>query len=400
MSSTEPAIAPPPRWFRRRSALAFSAPMIVNGIALPFYPVWLQALDFDKAAIGTILAVPLIVRVIAAPAISYVADQMPERANVLIWSGILSLMTAIALFFTDSYWPVLLIFAIQGAVYAPYVPIAEALLITGVRRWGYDYGFLRLWGSAAFIVATLAGGLVIGVYGGAAVLPALTFGFVLTVIMGFAAPRVGRLSMPMRASGPAGAPHRKNALSRRDLQLVMIGSSLVQGSHALLYTFSTIYWEGLGYSGTAIGLLWSAGVLAEIVAFFYARQLNSLFGAWTLIRIGCTVAVCRWLLFPMEMGYVGYFALQCLHAFSYAFCHIGIQRRIVETVKEDQEASAQGNYFFYNGVFMAVVTFASGYLYRQMGLTSFYVMSMVALIGLGCVMLAWYLQPKAGAEKS
>lgn len=398
MPATDPAIAPPPRWFRRRSAMAFSAPMIVNGIALPFYPVWLQSLDFDKAAIGTILAVPLIVRVIAAPAISYVADQMPERANVLIWSGILSLMTAIALFFTDHYWPVLLIFAIQGAVYAPYVPIAEALLITGVRRWGYDYGFLRLWGSAAFIVSTLIGGHIIGLSGGSAVLPLLVFGFVLTVLMGFGAPRVGRLSAPVRRVVAESGRKARTALSRRDLQLVMIGSSLVQGSHALLYTFSTIYWEGLGYSGTAIGMLWSAGVLAEIVAFFYAKQLNRMFGAWTLIRIGCTVAVCRWILFPMEMGYAGYFALQCLHAFTYAFCHIGIQRRIVETVKEDQEASAQGNYFFYNGVFMAVVTFASGYLYRQMGLTSFYVMSLVALIGLGCVMSAWYLQPKPVAE--
>lgn len=389
---SSPSRGDAPRWFAQRSALVFCAPMLVNGIGLPFFPVWLETHHLDKSEIGVILAIPLVVRVLVAPVVSVFADRMKERANVLIWSGILSLLTAIALFWTSSFWPIAIVYGLQGATYAPYVPVVEAMLITGVRRWGFDYGTMRLWGSLAFIFSTLVGGHFIGLWGGSIVLPSMAFGFVLTVVMGLAAPRVGRAPLLIEAQGMS-LP-RTRGLRRRDLQLVMIGSSLVQSSHAMLFAFSSIYWNELGFSGTAIGILWSAGVLAEVVAFFFARELSRMFGAWTLIRFGSAVCVCRWILFPMDMGYAGYFALQCLHAFSYAFCHIGIQRRIVEVVQEDQEASAQGTYYFYNGVFLAISTFASGYIYTRMGLAGFYTMSMVAACGLICVIAAWYLQPQ------
>ena len=225
------------------------------------------------------------------------------------------------------------------------------------------------------------------------VLPSMAAGFVVTIAMGVFAPRVGRSSLlDLRARQPG---RKASPLRRSDVQLMMIGSSLVQGSHAMLFAFSSIYWHQRGFSGTAIGMLWSAGVLAEVIAFFFSRQLSRTFGAWTMIRFGCAVAVCRWILFPMGLGYGGYFLLQCLHAFTYAFCHIGIQRRIVETVQEDQEASAQGAYFFYNGLFLALATFASGYIYTRIGLSGFYVMSLIAAAGLACVIIAWYLQPQS-----
>ena len=61
---------------------------------------------------------------------------------------------------------------------------------------------------------------------------------------------------------------------------------------------------------------------------------------------------------------------------------------------EEQEASAQGLYFFYTGVFSAIFTFASGYFYAWFGVHGFYSMSVVALVGCGSAFTAWYLQPQ------
>ncbi|CAN7469240.1 MFS transporter [Rhizobium sp. LjRoot30] len=392
LASQAPAREDAPRWFPQRSALVFCAPMIVNGTVLPFFPVWLETHSLNDHQIGVILAVPMVVRVIFAPILAMFADRMEERTGILVWSGLLCLATAVALFWTQSFWPILLVFALQGAVFAPYIPVVESMLITGVRRWGFDYGSMRLWASLAFIASTLVGGHLIGLYGGAMVLPVMTVGCIVMSAMGLAAPRIGRV--PRRAVAATGKSGQRASLSRFDLHLVMIGSSVVQAGHAMLYAFASIYWAQLGYSGTAVGILWSAGVLAEVIAFFFARQLSRTFGAWTLIRFGATIAVCRWLLFPLDIGYLGYFVLQCLHAFTFAFCHIGIQRRIVDAVHEEQEASAQGAYYFYNGIFMAAATFASGYIYAAFGLHGYYVMSAIAAVGLGCVIVAWYLQPQ------
>ncbi|MGO8183121.1 MFS transporter, partial [Rhizobium leguminosarum] len=83
----------------------------------------------------------------------------------------------------------------------------------------------------------------------------------------------------------------------------------------------------------------------------------------------------------------------CFHGFTYAFVHTGGQRRSVATVQETQESSAQGAYFFYVGMAMALMTLASGYLYDSLGVVSYYVLAVVAFAGLGLVISASSLPP-------
>jgi PPP family 3-phenylpropionic acid transporter len=382
-----------PPFFAARIALVFCAPMMVNGIALPFFPVWLETLSMSDFQIGIVLAVPLFVRVFTAPVAGIIADRIGERSIVLIWSALLSLATAVALFATGSFWPVLLIYTLQGAVYSPYVPITEAIMLSGVRRWNFDYGKMRLWGSLAFIVATMIGGWLAGLYGGAMVLPAMAAAFVLTVLGAVIAPRIGKPRRPSPITAIAEVP-RTSTLRQRDVQLMLIGVSLVNASHAMLFAFSAIYWQKLGFSGVDVGILWSAGVLAEVVFFLFAVQLRRRFNLWSMMIFGSTVAVGRWILFPMEMSFAGYFMLQCLHAFTYAIIHMSVQSRLVERVAEEQEAAAQGLYFFYTGIFTALATFLSGYAFSWYGVQGFYLMSLVAAAGLVSVIAGRLVAPR------
>lgn len=383
-------VAPP--HFRLLSALSYCAPLLVNGVALPFFPVWLALHKFSDHEIGILLAVPMVVRVLVAPVVAMYADRMKERADVLLFSGGLSLLTAIALYWTNAFWPVLIVYTLQGATFSPYVPVVESIVISGVRRWGFDYGSMRVWGSVAFIASTLLGGQLIGRWGGEMVLPVMIFGFVMTMVMAVYCPRIGptrRRGTPVDLQQATGS-----SLRQPHLLVLLIGVAIQQGSHALLNAFASIYWHDLGFSGTEIAILWSAGVAAEVTVFFLSKRISRHIDAWTLIRFGAGVCVCRWLLFPMHWGFVGFFLLQCLHAFSYAFVHTGVQRRIIASVQATQESSAQGAYFFYNGMFMGLMTIASGYIYAVMGMASYYVMALSALLGLGLIVVAYYLQPQ------
>ncbi|MBB4064593.1 MFS transporter [Gellertiella hungarica] len=381
--------APPP-WYRTRSSLVFCSPMIVNGMALPFFSVYLKSLGFSDYEIGVIQGVPLIVRVLVMPVAAMIADRLPDRAWVLIASALLSLATALGLFGAAGFLPVLLLYTLQGAVYSPYVPVAESLFLTGVRRWGYDYGSMRLWGSVAFIFSTLAGGYAIQAWGGGVVLYGMVFGFFLMVMMGLAAPRTGRSERPKSDVRPA-----PRTLRRIDLQLAMIGVSVVQSSHAILYTFASIHWIQLGFTGSSIAFLWATGVLAEILTFVFSKRLYVRFSAWTLMGIGASAALVRWVLFPLPEDYVSFLFLQSMHALTFGFCHIGIQRLIVETVGGEQEASAQGTYYFYNGSFLAVVTFVSGYLNVAFGVHAYTIMAFVVLAGVAIAAFGRARRPAA-----
>jgi len=388
-----------PPFFAVRIALVFCAPMMVNGIALPFFPVWLETLSLTDFQIGIVLAVPLFVRVFTAPVAGVIADRIGERSVVLLWSALLSLLTAVALFATGSFWPILLLYTLQGAVYSPYVPITEAIMLSGVRRWNFDYGRMRLWGSLAFIVATMAGGWLAGLYGGAMVLPAMAAAFVLTVVGALIAPKIGKPRRPSPIAAIATMPS-KSTLRQSDVQLMLIGVSLVNASHAMLFAFSAIYWQKMGFSGVDVGILWSAGVLAEVVFFLFAVQLRRRFNLWSMMIVGASVAVVRWIVFPMEMSFAGYFALQCLHAFTYALIHMSAQSRLVQRVSEEQEAAAQGLYFFYTGIFTALATFVSGYAFSWYGVQGFYLMSLVAAAGLISIVAGRLLAPSAQPQSA
>jgi MFS transporter, PPP family, 3-phenylpropionic acid transporter len=388
MSISSLAPEAPPPWYRTRSSLVFCSAMVVNGMALPFFSVFLHDLGFSDYEIGVIQGLPLIIRVIIMPLAAMLADRLPDRVYVLIGSGVLALATAFGLLGVHTFLPVLLLYTLQGAVYAPFIPVAESLLMTGVRRWGYDYGGMRLWGSVAFIISTLIGGYAIDAWGGGVVLFGMVFGFAMMVVLALVAPRTGPSRSPRPELGAGPRP-----LRRKDLQLAMIGVSVVQGSHAMLYTFASLHWLQLGFQGGWIAILWCTGVLAEILTFLFSKRLYQRFNGWTLMAIGTIAAVIRWTLFPFPTGYGWFVILMSMHALTFGFCHIGIQRLIVETVGADQEATAQGNYYFYNGTCLALVTFASGWLNIRFGVHAYQIMSLVAVAGAVIAAFGWSQWP-------
>ncbi|STF30420.1 putative 3-phenylpropionate permease [Escherichia coli] len=39
-----------------------------------------------------------------------------------------------------------------------------------------------------------------------------------------------------------------------------------------IYGFSAIYWQAAGYSASAVGYLWSLGVVAEVIIFALSNK--------------------------------------------------------------------------------------------------------------------------------
>lgn len=386
----ESAVPSAPSGFAVRCAFAYAAAMSVNGILLPFFPAWLKSLSLNEFEIGLILTVPIVLRLISAPLAGIMADRMAERVLVLIVSAALSLVTALLLLWAGGFWAVLIICSLQGAAFAPYTPVLESITAMGVRRWGYRYGVIRVWGSIGFVVSTLIAGWVISHFSSRIVPEATALTYGLTLIAAILAPKLGRamragvaLALPGAASG---VRHAARLPFRSSLNLLMVGCTLVQSTHGMYYAFSGIYWQGIGFSGQEIGILWAAGVIAEIIFFFYAGQIARKISAVHLILIGSVAAVIRWGLFATPLSFEASLLLQCSHAMSFAFLHFGMQQKIVEVVHESQESSVQGTFFFYNGAFLAGSTFLSGLIYHGLGQNSYFVMSGVAALGL---MFTW-----------
>src|SRR5205807_8616580 len=58
---------------------------------------------------------------------------------------------------------ILLVYAVTACLWTPMTPLTDAYALKGVSRYGLNYGPVRLWGSAAFVVGALACGLLLDV---------------------------------------------------------------------------------------------------------------------------------------------------------------------------------------------------------------------------------------------
>ena len=128
------------------------------GLFLPFFPVVLGFRGLSAAEIGLILGAGTIARLAASPALSNLSDRTGQRRlSILIYSLISAAF--LVLFFAPGGLVVLGLAVIGFMVMnSPITPLSDAYALDVQRNTGADYARMRLWGSAGFVLATLAGG--------------------------------------------------------------------------------------------------------------------------------------------------------------------------------------------------------------------------------------------------
>jgi PPP family 3-phenylpropionic acid transporter len=363
-----------PRHFGTRISLFYIGFFVVGGLMTPFFPVWLKLRGLTPEEIGVCMAFPLAARLLFTPLGSAFADRAPNRRFAVVIFAFLALLFFLPATLVAGYWPILILTGVATALLGLTMPAIDALALTGVRRFGLDYGKMRVWGSISFIVVSLAGGVVFGHFGPASLSPMLVGGYAMAALAALLLP----VTPPeIRAADDAAKPAPVSAraiLMSREFLIVIASTSLITASHAVFYSFGTIHWEGLGFSGGEIGLLWAAGVVAEIGMFAVSGRALRRMPAERLILLGAVAAIVRWGLFPLATDFISSLALQMLHALTFAAAYAGMQLAIARQVPDQMMASAQGISQTASGVVMAVTTLLSGPLYGHLGAGAFPVM--------------------------
>ena len=372
------------RSFSRRMAWGYVGMFAPFAVLLAFVPLWFEAVGLDDGEIGVLISITLLVRTITTPPLTALADRFRDRSVVYVVAAAGAAVASLGYVLPPSL-PLLTIVATLVAVgMAPAIPVGDAIGLTGVRRYGADYGSIRLWGSVAFMVVTIAAGELVRVHGVQLVPPLFTALLVVTLLTGL---RLPRLTMPGKVRR-----HSVRSVATRPMMVVLAASALAIGSHATFYGFSSIHWARLGFSETFIGLLWAVGVFAEIVLFAIARRAALDAAPLTLMIVGAALGAARWAMFTVEGGMAWYTVNSLLHAASFAAVHLALQSYIAEHVDDERQASAQALSQGFAGPVMAAATFASGWLYGALAADAFWLPAVMCAAA--TVMLAPLLNPR------
>jgi PPP family 3-phenylpropionic acid transporter len=154
-------------------------------------------------------------------------------------------------------------------------------------------------------------------------------------------------------AAPSAETHPPLPLWRDRAFLALIAAAgLIQASHALYYGFSTIDWTASGFGGSAIGMLWALGVIAEIVLFALSRRLPSALTPRRLLLVGAAGGVLRWSAMALDPPGWSLPLLQLLHAASFGATHLGLIGYIASHAPERYAATAQGYFSVLSGVML------------------------------------------------
>lgn len=140
-----------------------------------------------------------------------------------------------------------------------------------------DYGRVRLWGSIAFVIGSALVGKLVSLYDYRAILALLTLGIASMLLGMLLRPSVmpqGESRHQESAGWPPGARWWRKAGVSRPASVCFRGAcGLLRLQRHLL--------AGAGYSASAVGYLWSLGVVAEVIIFALSQNCSVVSGRVT-----------------------------------------------------------------------------------------------------------------------
>jgi MFS transporter, PPP family, 3-phenylpropionic acid transporter len=362
------------RRFAARLALFYGALFGLIGTHLPFFPVWLKAVGIEASWIGLIMAAPAVTRFTILPVVTGLAEKRQSLRGAMIVTAFATALGFSAIGSEHQPLLVFLTYAVTACLWTPMVPLTDAYALRGVARYGLNYGPLRLWGSAAFVVGALVCGLLVDVIAARHLIWVIAAVAGLGALASLALQSLDNPRMPLAASNGARA-----LLADPGFLAMIMAAALIQGSHAAYYTFASISWQAEGFGGLTIAGLWVLGVVAEIVVFAVSPRFT--LQPWLLVMIGGLSAFARWLITAQEPSVAVLAFVQLAHGLTYGLTQVGTMGLVVRHVPVHTIARAQGYLAACSGIVSSIASILSGAVYSRYGQGVYYGMALMALSG-------------------
>jgi PPP family 3-phenylpropionic acid transporter len=381
-----------------RFILLYAAMYMAFGVASPFLPALVSARGLPAAQLGLVLSAGTAIRLLTGPLAGRLGDMIQGLRVVLVVCLGLAAVVTLGYLPAQGFWPFLALSLGHAATLAPVTILADALALgaatppPGSGRRGFEYGWVRGTGSAAFIGGTLLSGQAVSAWG-------------LTVIVGLqalllsAAAGVALVVPELRHGPPTEAVSAPAGGVRLLLRLpqfrrLVLVAALILGSHAMHDAFAVIRWRAAGVSPAMASVLWSESVAAEVLVFFL---LGPALVTWLTpagaLAVAAVAGLVRWAVMAQSAAVLALALVQPLHGLTFALLHLACMRLLARIVPPGLEGTAQALYGTVGiGATSAGLTLLSGVLYARVGAQGFW--AMAALCALA-VPLTWPLRRPA-----
>lgn len=259
------------------------------GSFMPFIYVYLDEFGLSGQQIGWLATLgPIVMLTIAMPIAAF-ADKTKTRRRLVQAAQIGTALSIFLMQFSKSFMGFAILMLVM-AIFNSISSIAESLTARMAKSYNLNYGAMRLWGSFAFAVSSLAFGAIWEKFGFE---PMFIVAGLLYLPLAFIA---GKLEEGRSAE--KAETHSVFALLKdTGLLLLIMATFLASVSNSMAMTFSGIYAKSLGGGNFLVGLMISVGAFAELPAMYYNMQIERRIKAPNAVILSYAV---------LALGFLGY----------------------------------------------------------------------------------------------
>lgn len=393
--SENPLPSPPRLPFGRLSGYYFCYFAFIGAFS-PYFGLYLQAHRFSAWEIAVLLSQMQLMRVVAPNVWGWLADHSGRRVGIVRLASVMSLVGFSLCFVADSFSAWLIAMAVLAFFWGAALPLVEAITLDHLTGAAERYSRVRLWGSVGFIAAVLATGWLLDSQS----LDALLW-ILLALLGGIVVCALRLPEAPIHRHADAAGVPLASVLRQARVRALLLACFAMSAAHGALYVFYSIYVADFGYSRTAVGALWSLGVIAEIGVFLAMAQVMRRHSLRTILVVCFLAAALRFLMIGWGARHWPVLvAAQCLHGLSFGAYHAASIAAINAWFPRACQGRGQALYssvsFGAGGLFGGIL---AGALWDSWGGATTYTVSAVFALA-GAVVIAYGVGGEARADKA
>jgi len=348
------------------------------GAFLPYWPLYLSDKNFSAYEIGMITGVMIGIKIIAPNLWGWIADKTGLRHRVIQLGTFCSFVIFMFASTIENFTSMLTLIFFFSFFWNASLPQFEAVTMNTLGSSYNKYSQIRLWGSLGFIISVLSLSVLTNKFGISVVPICISFYLFLTWLV----------TLFIKKSPDAISKNHNNSLisiaMKPAVMGILISCFLMQLSHGPFYAFFAIYLSENSYNTNLIGIIWSLGVIAEILIFMKISSWIPKYGLQNLFIISFIFAVTRWLLISFFADNIIIVVIATLfHAITYGMYHAVSISLIHEYFTGELQGRGQALYSSVSfGLGGSIGSFYSGYLWESAGgSTVFLYASLFAFLG-------------------
>jgi MFS transporter, PPP family, 3-phenylpropionic acid transporter len=313
------------------------------GFKVAYFPLYCKDLGFSESQIAFIGLASTLASIIGVPLILQICHHLFPPQQIVSKTLFLSLISLIALYFSDSFYLLLALWFISTILEKPITDVFDVHCIREDHQKKLHYSQIRIWGSIGFIVSTTFLGFIVSHYGTGAI---YFSGLGILVLLNLLAPFCSKaLSATVLKSKQLGIIELAEITKPFHFQsagrLIAIGF-FIWASHSCYYVFFSLYLKGLHWNSNLISLAWNIGTISEIAFFYFFPKIEKLFSLRSILLVAIVLTSLRWLVIGTNQNVFILLTIQTFHAFSFGASFLCLRKMLFLSLPENYKDRGQG----------------------------------------------------------